>query len=188
MKGEEIVCTPGHPFYILNADDSRYNILYEGTKTDVKGKWISAKYLKTCDKVLLSDGSCAIIEKIEIEQLENIQPTYNFEVEDFHTYYVSQNSVLVHNFCPKENADYYVKYKAEGEEFKAYHQAKGKYKDLYIAKDSYKHGQSNYKLLKKVSGNKLELIGDLDVNGHFMLGKHSSNLGQKYLFFGRKYL
>ena len=99
VKGEEIVCTPGHPFYILNADDSRYNILYEGTKTDVKGKWISAKYLKTCDKVLLSDGSCAIIEKIEIEQLENIQPTYNFEVEDFHTYYVSENSVLVHNDC-----------------------------------------------------------------------------------------
>ena len=26
---------------------------------------------------------------------------YNFEVEDFHTYYVSEQKVLVHNTCPK---------------------------------------------------------------------------------------
>lgn len=24
---------------------------------------------------------------------------YNFEVEDFHTYYVSDNAILVHNYC-----------------------------------------------------------------------------------------
>ena len=35
-----------------------------------------------------------IIEELEIEEV-----TYNFEVEDFHTYYVGENSVLVHNDC-----------------------------------------------------------------------------------------
>lgn len=37
---------------------------------------------------MLSTGVCAIIEAIEVEQLEVPETTYNFEVEDFHTYYV----------------------------------------------------------------------------------------------------
>ena len=44
-----------------------------------------------------SNGICAIIEKIEVEQLATPETTYNFEVEDFHTYYVSESNVLVHN-------------------------------------------------------------------------------------------
>ena len=29
---------------------------------------------------------------------------YNFEVEDYHTYYVGDNAVLVHNECGKKNS------------------------------------------------------------------------------------
>ncbi len=139
---------------------------------------------------MLSDGTYAIIEAIDVEILKSPETTYNFEVEDFHTYYVSDSNVLVHNKClnPAENSDYYVKYKAEGKTFKAYHQGDGVYKDLFIAKDGYGHGGSSFKLLKEVSGSKLELVGDLDISGKLMSAKHSSNVGIKYLYYGRKFL
>ena len=38
-------------------------------------------------------------DKIEIEKLDAPETTYNFEVADFHTYYVSASNVLVHNKC-----------------------------------------------------------------------------------------
>ena len=48
---------------------------------------------------MLSDGSCVIIEAVEVEKLSTSQTTYNFEVADFHTYYVSDSKILVHNDC-----------------------------------------------------------------------------------------
>ena len=103
VNDEEIICTGGHPFYILNAEASRKSVLYEGTKIDKKGKWITAKELKVSDQVLLSDGSCGIIEAIQVETLTVPETTYNFEVADYHTYYVSDSKVLVHNMCAKSN-------------------------------------------------------------------------------------
>lgn len=49
--------------------------------------------------LVLSNGEYVIIEKIEHELLESPVLVYNFEVEDFHTYYVSELGVLVHNMC-----------------------------------------------------------------------------------------
>ena len=100
VNDEEIICTGGHPFYILNADNSRNILEFEGVKSKGTGTWICAKELKVSDQVLLSDGSCAIIEAIEVEPLSAPETTYNFEVADFHTYYVSDSKVLVHNECP----------------------------------------------------------------------------------------
>ena len=100
VNGEEIICTGGHPFYVLNAEEDRNIVNFEGVKASGVGKWICARELKVSDQVLLSDGSCAIIEEIEIETLSTLETTYNFEVADFHTYYVSDNKVLVHNDCP----------------------------------------------------------------------------------------
>ena len=56
---------------------------------------------KLADALLLSDNTCAIIEEINVERLSNPETTYNFEVEDFHTYYVTGSKVLVHNKCVK---------------------------------------------------------------------------------------
>ena len=80
-EGEEIVCTGGHRFYV------------EG-----KG-FVEAKDLTEEDKLTLSDGSQVKIEKIEKEELAKAETKYNFEVKDFHTYYVTENDVLVHNDC-----------------------------------------------------------------------------------------
>ena len=41
---------------------------------------------------------CKVIKK-QLQNLENEETTYNFEVEDNHNYYVGENSVLVHNKC-----------------------------------------------------------------------------------------
>lgn len=84
VEGEEIVCTGGHPFYVVG-----------------KG-FIEARNLKVSEKLLLSCGKEVIIEKVEVERLAEAETTYNFEVKDFHTYYVTKNAVLVHNLCKED--------------------------------------------------------------------------------------
>ena len=101
VNGEEIVCTGGHPFYVLNAEADRHKIKYERQPQNAKGAWVCADELKVYDKVLLSDGSCAIIELVEVEKLSEPETTYNFKVADFHTYYVSDSKVLAHNDCKR---------------------------------------------------------------------------------------
>ena len=91
VNDEEIVCTGGHPFY--------------STKYD---KFIAAKDLETDDKLLFSNGEYGIINRIAVEVLSEPQTTYNFEVEDFHTYYVGKNEVLTHNKCVVKDGDYQV--------------------------------------------------------------------------------
>ena len=79
VNGTEIVSTPGHKYYLPE------------TKT-----WVSAEDLKVGTKVLLSDGSYGIIKVVKSIHYDEAQTTYNFEVADYHTYYVG-NGVLVHN-------------------------------------------------------------------------------------------
>ena len=81
INGEAIETTDEHPFYV------------EG-----KG-FTEAKWLKAGDEVRLATGNTAEVEKIENVQLDTPVKVYNFEVEDFHTYYVSEQKVLVHNTC-----------------------------------------------------------------------------------------
>ena len=84
-----IFCTGGHPFYVVG-----------------KG-FVEARKLKVSEKLLLSCGKEVIIKKIEIEKLIMSERTYNFEVSDFHTYYVSEKAVLVHNLCTPNNSRVY---------------------------------------------------------------------------------
>ena len=79
VNGEEIVTTPKHPFYVPQRG------------------WISAIDLKAGDILVLSNGEYVIVEQVQHEILETPVKIYNFEVHDFHTYYVGENSVLVHN-------------------------------------------------------------------------------------------
>ena len=81
VNGEQIVSTPTHPFY-----------------SPVCG-WTSAVDLKAGDILVLSNGDYVIVEQVQHAILEAPVKVYNFEVQDFHTYYVGKNSVLVHNMC-----------------------------------------------------------------------------------------
>ena len=81
VNGEDIVTTPTHPFY-----------------SPVKG-WTSAIHLKAGDILVLVNGEYVIIEQVQHELLEAPIKVYNFQVESYHTYYVANCSVLVHNNC-----------------------------------------------------------------------------------------
>ena len=81
VNGEEIITTPEHPFYVSN-----------------KG-WISSIELRAGDILVRQNGEYCIVEKIQHEILESPIKVYNFEVSDFHTYFVGASSILVHNLC-----------------------------------------------------------------------------------------
>ena len=83
VNGEEIIATPSHPFY-----------------SPVKG-WTDACKLRAGDILVLVNGEYVVVEKVQHEILENPVEVYNFQVEDDHTYYVSDTGVLVHNSCNK---------------------------------------------------------------------------------------
>ena len=60
--------------------------------------------LRRGDILVTIDGKFAVVESVRYELLENPVATYNFEVEGFHTYYVDNSGVLVHNLCTKRAA------------------------------------------------------------------------------------
>ena len=78
--GEETIqATADHPFFI-------------------GGHWLRVAELKVGDSVKIYDGSNLAIEQITVTPGRTT--VYNFEVEDYHTYYVSNTKVLVHNSDP----------------------------------------------------------------------------------------
>lgn len=81
VNGETITCTTEHPFYVRDRG------------------WVAAGELVASDKLELQNGRFAYVESIEFEKIEEPIDVYNFEVEGFHTYFVGDNSILVHNQC-----------------------------------------------------------------------------------------
>ena len=79
VNGEEIVATGTHPFYVY------------------KFGWTTARALRAGDVLVLSNGELVTVEWIDHEILESPIKVYNFEVEDFHTYFVGESGILVHN-------------------------------------------------------------------------------------------
>ncbi len=104
-NGEIIETTKEHPFWV------------EGQG------WTKAKFLNTGDELRDADGNHITIDKVEIVPLPENQYTivYNLEVADFHTYYVSDEMILVHNVCVEKIAEKFTK--------------KGTHKVNYIADD-----------------------------------------------------
>jgi hypothetical protein len=86
IDGEIISTTGEHPFW-----------------TPDKG-WVEAKDLEVGSLVQTQDGR--VIDVDRVEKREGDFTVYNFNVEGFHTYYVSNLGILVHN------ADYTTIYKA----------------------------------------------------------------------------
>lgn len=97
VDDEEIKTTEAHLFYIEDTG------------------WIPANMLQEGDILTLEDGRNVPIQRIETNTYNHYVNVYNFEVDDFHTYYVSDFSVLVHNETPcqkleeiKKGEDLYV--------------------------------------------------------------------------------
>ena len=64
---------------------------------DGKG-WVAAGDLEVGDILYTADGDEVEVTDIELEKLAEPITVYNLEVEDFHTYFVGEYGVLVHNY------------------------------------------------------------------------------------------
>ncbi|MGB3467791.1 MAG: polymorphic toxin-type HINT domain-containing protein [Cyclobacteriaceae bacterium] len=89
FDGNLIEATNDHPFFI-------------------GGKWLKVEELKKGDYLTLYDQSTIQIDSIVYEK--GIFEVFNFEVADYHTYFVSGENVLVHNSgpCPVERLRHYT--------------------------------------------------------------------------------
>ena len=65
----------------------------------------SAIDLRAGDILVMLNGEYVVVEQVQHELLESPETTYNFEVEGFHTYYVGEEPVWVHNQCGKEHGN-----------------------------------------------------------------------------------
>ncbi|PQQ68298.1 hypothetical protein B9R14_08450 [Acetivibrio saccincola] len=81
VEDEEIETTPTHPFWVIG-----------------KG-WVAAGDIEAGDKVYLYSGEGKEVKEVRFEYLDTPIKVYNFEVEDWHTYFVSEQDVFVHNSC-----------------------------------------------------------------------------------------
>ena len=109
----EITSTPGHKYFIPEnrvRKDSR--ALEHASYAGLSEKWVSACDLKRGDKVLLSDGTLCEAEGVSCKKLSAPETTYNLEVADFHTYYVSDACVLVHNAGCGSTGSYDIEFKS----------------------------------------------------------------------------
>ena len=81
IAGKLIETTPGHLFRLS------------------QGAWRPASELKVGDTVITSDGTEATVESTEKIDYDEDIDIYNLNVADFHTYFVADTGVLVHNNC-----------------------------------------------------------------------------------------
>ena len=63
----------------------------------VEGEWIESAKLQ--QGMVLTDEAGKKVEVLALQKLGKTQDTYNIEVADFHTYFVGESKVLVHNEC-----------------------------------------------------------------------------------------
>ncbi len=54
---------------------------------------------------MLNNGKCNIISCVKVEEIDIPETTYNLEVQDYHTYYVGNEGILVHNACATDAID-----------------------------------------------------------------------------------
>ena len=64
---------------------------------------MTADKLKAGDVLTLADGTTCAIDKVYAEFSDKAITVYNFEVADFHSYYVTDIGVLVHNAAYNQN-------------------------------------------------------------------------------------
>ena len=80
-----------------------------------------------------SDNVVIDIDSISIETLSTPETTYNFEVADYHTYYVCESGVLVHNRCETIGKSHGAsEHRAEIDSQANILQASGEYDKIYL--------------------------------------------------------
>ena len=126
VNGEEIETTPVHPFWVVD-------------------EWVSAKDLEAGDILTLADGTTASVTDTYGEQLDAPVIVYNFEVSDFHTYYVTETGVLVHNTkkCFETNST---------SDNKSQKSTKTRDRDKYMGKTPSKRSKTGSQVIERMKG------------------------------------
>ncbi|WP_165782920.1 polymorphic toxin-type HINT domain-containing protein [Leptospira harrisiae] len=89
--GTVLETTWNHPFRVKKQGHVLEKFSIENTT------WVQAKDLHPGDVALGADGKELVITDIIID--ERVETVYNFEVEEYHTYFVGEVGVWVHNEC-----------------------------------------------------------------------------------------
>ncbi|CAN5539928.1 hypothetical protein BH09VER1_BH09VER1_23980 [soil metagenome] len=109
---EELICTGEHPFFEIR-----------------RNKFIPACEIESGSRLRLLGGTSAHVTGIIEEETKGAISftTYNFEVEDFHTYFVGKSGVWVHNSaktpCEQAAATFIRCLKRDGDVWTAYSNA-----------------------------------------------------------------
>ena len=151
VDGEIITATPEHPFYVNG------------------NGWISAVELRAGDILEVVNGEYVVVEFIQHEILENPICVCNFEVADFHTYFVGKADVLVHNTCGPKHKKVFKTRK------QAFREAK---RDLGIPRNQQptRVTRAINKQGKRIPGRDYYFSGNKVIRnhtaGHFNFGRH----------------
>jgi len=92
LEDEEIKTTASHLFF-----------------TD-SGWWKAARNLKSGDQIVNSKGELKTLLSTSLEELDQPESIYNLNVDEFHTYFVGSQGLLVHNNCSEELTSAIKKY------------------------------------------------------------------------------
>jgi intein/homing endonuclease len=85
LPDQVIETTAEHPFYVVNRE-----------------AWISTQMLEVGDNLVTDDGQ--VVPVISVQDAKRVETVYNFNIEEFHTYFVAAGdlgfSVWAHNAGP----------------------------------------------------------------------------------------
>ena len=89
LREETLGVTPPHPFFVISRSTPGF---------------VPAGQLRAGDVLQLANDGTAVVVSITRQPAPDgtAFATYNFEVADFHTYFVGEAGVWVHNTCPWE--------------------------------------------------------------------------------------
>ena len=130
---EVIIASEEHPFWVR------------------QNGWVAARDLLPGDDLCSLSGENVKIINVFVEFLRNPVEVYNFEVEDWHTYFVGKNNVLVHNKCSLT-----------------------KIQDSYLKKKGLNAHRIKYETLHdKAKISRYDLYYDKETGAIFLLAKHA---------------
>ena len=101
--------------YERGSNDARYSYDESGqlTREDNEGlgkswtwKYDAGGNIREKHEYAYTTGTLVVVEQVQHEILEAPVTVYNFEVADYHTYFVGTNGVLVHNSCSPQKPSY----------------------------------------------------------------------------------
>ena len=145
INGKEIRTTINHPFYVAGQG------------------WVQAGKLKKGNIVYTLDGKKETVESAETEEADEDEETvFNFQVEEYHTYFVGEDKILVHNNCEDDAAA----------AAKAVEASKGgigsKLQEVLNTADNYKLSDDTFnKHIVKIHGSNSTISGKSHFNADF---------------------